>query len=450
MHRTILPIVIAVVCATGIGLAGQGGHPGPYQVLKSVKVGGEGGWDYIYADVGDRRLFIPRGTSREIPATDTTPAVPAAGARIMAYDLDTLAPIGEIADTGGNGATVCPKSGHGFASSHPSLSMFDPKKLTLIKKIDVPEGFGADGIYCDASNDRVYVFSHPTKNALVLNGADGAVLGTIDLGGTPEQGVADGKGTLYVVMQAESNVAVVDEKTMKTTAHYDFAAKGGRCNGLALDAKNGVLFVACGASSMTPAQGQPAQPTMVIMSAKDGKILTTLPLPGGSDGAQFNPATMEAFATLGNGHLVVVKETSPTTFELEQDLETMNGARTITLDTKTGHLYTMAQVFGPPPPPPANPPAGAGGRGGRAAGRPGVVHDSDGRKVVCFSRTGRPSSRPWIRFAIACGRVEAPRRLLSERVRARRPGVRNCPAAPAPLPDCRWRRRAAARTSRRR
>jgi hypothetical protein len=334
-----------------------------YKFIKEIPIGGGGGWDYIYADVGDRRLFIPRGASREIPATDTTPAVPAAVARIMVYDLETLAPIGEIADTGGNGVAVCPKSGHAFASSHPSLSMFDPKKLTLIKKIAVPEGFSADGIYCDASDDRTYVFSHPTKNALVLDGADGAVLGTIDLGGTPEQGVADGKGTLYVVMQAESNVAVVDEKSMKTTAHYDFAAKGGRCNGLALDVKNGVLFVACGASSMTPAQGEPPQPTMIIMSAKDGKILATLPLPGGSDGAQFHPATMEAFATLGTGQLAVVKETSPTTFEMEQTLATMNGARTIALDTKTGHVFTMAQEFGPPPPPPANPPAGGRGRG---------------------------------------------------------------------------------------
>ena len=100
------------------------------------------------------------------------------------------------------------------------------------------EGFQPDGIYCDAFNDHVYVFSHPTKSAMVINGADGAVVGTVDLGGTPEQGVGDGKGTLYVVMQAESNVAVVDAKTLKTTAHYDFAEKGGRCNGLALDVKN--------------------------------------------------------------------------------------------------------------------------------------------------------------------------------------------------------------------
>jgi hypothetical protein len=58
---------------------------------------------------------------------------------------------------------------------------------------------------------------------------------------------------------------------------------------------------------------------------------------------------MEDFATLGNGHLAVVKETSPTTFEMEQDLETMNGARTIALDTKTGHVFTMAQKYEPAP-----------------------------------------------------------------------------------------------------
>ncbi len=367
MRRTILGAVVALACSMSFGLAHQTASAGPYKVLKKVRVGGEGGWDYIYADVGNRRLFIPRGASPEIPASDARPAVPAAGNRIMVYDLDTLAPVGQIPDTGGNGVAVCPKSGHAFASSHPALSMFDPKTLTLIKKIDVPEGFRADGIYCDASDDRVYAFSHPTKNALVLNGADGATLGTIDLGGTPEQGVADGKGTLYVVMQAESNVAVVDQKSMKTTAHYDFSAKGGRCNGLALDTKNEVLFIACGASSMTPAEGQPSQPTMVIMSAKGGKILTTLPLPGGSDGALFNPLTMEAFATLGNGHLAVVKETSPTTFEMEQDLETMNGARTNALDTRTGHIFTMAQEFGPPPTP-ATPPAGERGQGGRGFG----------------------------------------------------------------------------------
>jgi len=156
-------------------------------------------------------------------------------------------------------------------------------------------------------------------------------------------------------MDAVGGVAVVDTKTMKTTAHYSFVDKGG-CNGLALDAKNDILFAACGRAGTPPAP----QPTMVIMSGKDGKILTTLPLAGGSDGAVFNPATMEVFSTQGNGTMTIVKEKSPTSFEVEQNLQTMNGARTIAFDSKTGHLFTMSQERGaapPPPPAPAAPPA---------------------------------------------------------------------------------------------
>ena len=103
-------------------------------------------------------------------------------------------------------------------------------------------------------NQRVYVFSHPTKDATVIDAKDGTVVGTIDLGGVPEQGVADGKGMLYVVMQdAQGSVTAVDVKTMKATAHYPLGDKGG-CNGLALDTKNRVLFAACGRSGNPPAR----------------------------------------------------------------------------------------------------------------------------------------------------------------------------------------------------
>jgi len=90
------------------------------------------------------------------------------------------------------------------------------------------------------------------------------VLGTIDLGGVPEQGVSDGQGRLFVVMQdPEGSVTAVDAKTMKAVAHYPFGDKG-RCNGLALDVKNRVLFAACAQSGNPPAQ--PAQPMMAAIS----------------------------------------------------------------------------------------------------------------------------------------------------------------------------------------
>ena len=164
-------------------------------------------------------------------------------------------------------------------------------------------------------------------------------------------------------MFVSSSMAAVDAKTMKAVAHHPLGDKG-RCNGLALDARNHVLFAACGSSKNPPAQ--PPQPMMVVLSAKDGKILANLPLAGGSDGAVFNPETMEAFSAHGNGTLTVVKERSPAEFAVGQNLQTMDGARTVTLDTKTGLILTMSQERGPAP---ANP--RPGGRGGRAPAIPG-------------------------------------------------------------------------------
>jgi len=57
-------------------------------------------------------------------------------------------------------------------------------------------------------------------------------------------------------------------------------------------------------------------------------------LPAGTDGAVF---TLDdgSLQHAWHGTLTVVKEKSPTSFEVEQNLETMNGARTITFDSKT-------------------------------------------------------------------------------------------------------------------
>ncbi len=375
MNRFVLVVALAIAVLAAIGQAPP--LTGPYKVLKMARVGGEGGWDYIYADSAGRRLYIPRrgstggspgaAAAAAAPAaapaatSDTKAAAPPVPTRLSIYDLDTLELINEIAGVGGNGAAVDPKSGHGFTSSRP-VSMFDTKTMALIKTIDVAPA-APDGILFDAFNGRVYVFSHPTKDATVIDAKDGTVLGAIDLGGVPEQGVVDGNGMLYVVMQdAQGSVTAVDVKTMKAVGHYPLGDKG-RCNGLALDAKNHVLFAACANSGNPPAQ--PAQPMMVILSATDGKIITNLPLAGGSDGAVFNPSTMEAFSTHGNGTLTVVKEKSPASFEVEQNLQTMNGARTVTFDSKTNHILTMSQERGPAPTPPA------GGRGGQGPAIPG-------------------------------------------------------------------------------
>ena len=361
MRRVFLALTIFAAIASAW-------QSGPYKVLKTAKTGGIGGFDYIYADVAARRLYIPRGAA----ATATPPVA----ARITVFDLDTLAPAGEIPDSRANGAAVDTKSGHGFASSQP-VAMWDTKTLKLIKTIEVQGN--PDGILQDSFNQRIYVLSHQAPHVTVIDAKTGDILGTLDIGGAPEQAVTDEKGHIYIDVSDKANVAVIDAKAMTVTGHYELGDKGSGLAGLAMDVKNQVLFVAC-RNSGSPA-AQPAEPKMVILSAKDGKILTVLPLAGGSDGASFNPATMEAFSTHGNGTLTIVKETGPTSFEVEENLDTMAGAKTLTLDTKTGHILTMAAEYGPPPPaPPAGTPPPAGR--GRGPARGPMLPDSFSILVV--------------------------------------------------------------------
>jgi len=308
----------------------------PYKLIKSEKVGGAGGFDYVYADADGRRLYIPRGN------------------RVTVFELDTLKTAGEIPDTKGvHGVAVDPKSGHGFSSSNPVV-MFDTKTLATIKSIPV-EG-NPDGILFDPATQHVFVLSHRAPNVTVLNAADGAIVGTIDLGGAPEQGASDGNGHVYINIEDKDNVAVVDANTMKVTARYDLGGKGGGPAGLSMDAKNHILFVCCRKPQ-----------TAVVLNADDGKIITSLPIGAGVDAAEFNPATMEAFSSQRDGTLTVIKETSPTSFEVEQNVQTKPGAKTSTLDAKTNQIYLITAEQ-------AAPAAGDQGGGGRGRGR--MVPDS--------------------------------------------------------------------------
>jgi hypothetical protein len=346
MRRILTMIAVGIAVLVPVGLAQQATTAGPYKVLKTAKVGGLGGFDYVYADVSGRRLYIPR--------------TGAGNARVTVFNLDTLEPVGEIPNANARGVAVDPKSGHGFCSSKPVV-MWDTKTLVTIKTIDVQGN--PDGILFDSFNDRVWVFSHSAPNATVIDAKDGSVVGTVDLGGAPEEAVSDGKGHLYVDLEDKDNVAAVDARTLTVTAHYDLAGKGGGPAGLAFDVKNHILFAACHNPQ-----------TMVILDANDGRIITALPIGNGVDGAVFNPDTMEAFSSQGDGTLTVVKENSPTSFQVEQNVQTQRSAKTLTLDRKTNHILLIAAEFGPPP---ATPPPG-----GRGRGRGPMVPDSFSILVV--------------------------------------------------------------------
>jgi len=337
--KIVLPCFLASsLLALAAPLSAQTDSPAqPYKVVNAAKVGGAGGFDYVYADADGRRLYVPRGN------------------RIPIYDLDTLKQVGEIPGTNNvHGVAVDPASHHGFSSSRP-LVMWDTQTLATIKTIDAQGG--PDGILFEPATERIYVLSHRAPNVTVIDAKDGSVVGTIDLGGAPEQAVSDGQGHVWIDLEDKDQVAAVDANTLKVTAHYDLGGKGGGPAGLALDARNRILFATC---------HDPR--TCVILNADSGQVIASLPIGNGTDGATFNPNTLEAFSSQGDGTLTVIKENAPDSFAVEQNVPTKPGAKTLTLDSKTNRILLITAEYGPPPAPAA--PAQAQPAGAPAPRRP--------------------------------------------------------------------------------
>jgi len=353
--------IVVVMSLSGQAWAQQSG---PYTVTKIQLIGGDGGFDYVTADPDGRNLYVAR----------SGPA-----GHIGVFNLDTLAQVGDIPSTSAHGAAVDTATGHGFATSKP-VTMFDAKTFAVIKKIDV-EG-NPDGYLNDAYNHRFYVLSHSAPNITVLDDKDGSILGTIDIGGAPEQAATDGHGRIYVDIVDKAAIAVIDADGMKMVGKYDLSSRGDGCAGLALDAKNGILFASCRDKS-----------NMVILSAADGHIITDLPTGSGCDGVTFNPTTMEAFSSQGDGTLTVIKENSPADFAVEQTVFTPARAKTHTLDTKTGKIYLITAEYGPTPAAPPSPalPAPPSGLSAGTAPPPGAPSPGG---PPAFMRGPRPPMIP--------------------------------------------------------
>ncbi len=342
--------LLRILSVAGIGLLA--GHVlaqtgAPYKVLDTTQLMGNGGIDYVYADNDARRVYVPRGGNTFV------------------FDLDSHKYIGAITNIGGHGVAIDTKTHHGFSSSSP-VGMFDTETMQKIKSIDVQGR--PDGILLEPFTGKVFIFSHQAPSITVIDPKDGSVVGTVDVGGAMEQAQSDGQGKLYVDVENEKKIAVVDLKTMKVVTKYDLGDGAGEPGGLGLDVKNHILFAMC------------AKPDVcVVLNADDGNVLATLPLGNGTDGGGFNPATMEAWSSQRDGTLTIIKESSPTSFAVEQTVQTKAGCKTSSLDTKnnrivlicTERLPQAASATNAPPPTTAmatNAPAGqrrgGGGRGG--------------------------------------------------------------------------------------
>jgi hypothetical protein len=307
----------------------------PYKILATTQIPAAGGIDYVTADSANRRVYV------------------ACGNAVSVFDLDTYKHVGTLANARGHGVALDPENHTGLVAGNPA-TFFNTKTLEVIKTLPAP---GADGYIFDAPTHHFFILSHRAPNLLVVDSKDGSIVGTVKAIGpngtnaAVEQGASDGEGHLYFDVANAHHIAVVDAKTLKVTGHFDLGEQGNGPAGLALDTRNHILFAMCRGR-----RGGGGKPTCVVLSAVDGKILKTLPLAGGSDGGAFNPRTLEAFSSHGNGTLSVIKEKSPTEFVVEETVKTKPGAKTCTLDTKTGHVIVITLE-------------GAPGRQGRRAPR---------------------------------------------------------------------------------
>src|SRR5258708_18453929 len=310
-----LSSLIVLIASGTLAAAGPG-----YKIVKTYKIGGDGGWDYLTADAAARRLYNSRAT------------------HVIVLDLDTGKTVGDIGDTPGvHGIALAPELGRGFVSNgrEGTVSIFDLKSLATSSKVKV--GDNPDAILYDPASKRVFTFNGRSQDSTVIDAEKGAVLGTIKLDGKPEFAATDGKGGVWVNIEDKSELVAIDPSKLAVKSTWPLAP----CtepSGLALDRKNRRLFVACDNKMRAG------------VNADTGKVLATPPIGKGVDATAFDGETGLAFASCGgDGVLTVVKQDSPDKYSVAENVPTQAGARTMALDSKTHKVYVVTAKFGPPP-----------------------------------------------------------------------------------------------------
>jgi DNA-binding beta-propeller fold protein YncE len=203
--------------------------------------------------------------------------------------------------------------------------------------MEVPTGKNPDALLYDRFSDRVFIFNHSGGSATVVDISSGTVTGTVELGGEAvEAGASDEKGTIFVNLEDTNEIVSFDAKSLVVKNRWKISP-GEEPTGMAIDVRNHLLFSVC------------HNALMIVVDYQNGKIVAQVPIGQRVDGVVFDPSSMLAFSSNGDGTITVVKETSPTTFNVLQTVETAVGARTITLDSKTHHVFVSSAQYGPLP-----------------------------------------------------------------------------------------------------
>lgn len=318
---------ILAVMAAFAALTASAQTPPQYKVVKTLKVGGEGGWDYLTADADARRLYVSRGS------------------HVMVFDMDRDSLIGDLPNTPGvHGVALVKRLNRGFTSNgrDSSVTVFDLKTLQPIRTIRIT-GRNPDAIVYDSSTNRVFTFNGSSSDASVIDASTLEQIGSIGLGGKPEMAVPNGRGMMYVNIEDKNEVIALDTRALKVKSHYGLAP----CEeptGMARDNARGRLIIGC------------SNKTMAVMDERSGKVIATIEVGNGVDGAAFDPANQLAFTSNGEGSLSVVHENADGTFTTVATVPTQRGARTMALDPRTHKIYMSTAQYGPAPAPTADRP----------------------------------------------------------------------------------------------
>ena len=298
--KRLIPAVLSALVPASLAIAAATG----YHIVGEIKIGGEGGWDYLTA----RRLYVSHAT------------------HVVVVDLDAAKVVGDIPDTPGvHGIAIAPELNRGFISNGRgnNVTIFDLKTLKETGK--VAAGENPDSIRYDSVSGRVFAFNGRSKNATVINAKSGEAAGTIPLPGKPEFSIADGKGKVYVNIEDTSEIVEIDAAKAVVTKKYSLSPCEGP-SGLAFDAKERRLFSVC------------SNRLMAVSDPDAGKVVATPAIGAGPDGAAFDPGTGFAFSSNGDGTLTVVQQTGGK-WDAVDNIATQRGARTIAIDEKTHTVY---------------------------------------------------------------------------------------------------------------
>jgi DNA-binding beta-propeller fold protein YncE len=304
--------------------------------VEKYSIGGDGGTDYLTAEPGTGRVFVSRGT------------------HVMVIDGRTGKVIGDIPDTPRtHGIALVPKSNHGFTTNggDSTVTMFDLKTLTPIKKIKVPSG-GLDGIMYDDFSNRVILTNHsrPIGTATAIDPETGEIVGTAELeDNAPEGAASDGKGKLFVNNEGKNTMQVIDAKTMKVLSSWPLTPCDGP-TGIAFDRSSNRIFSGCGKTS-------------VVIDPSSGRVVSTIANGDGVDALGFDPSEKLIYIPAGrDGNVTVVRENSPDNYTVVATVPTMRGAKTIAVDPVSHVAYLFQPEYGPAPTPAPGAPAPAPGR----------------------------------------------------------------------------------------